>query len=173
MLEYKTQKHNIRALVSKYIIEVVTLDAKHFNYSKYKLCNLILIKFALKFRSNYAQELIFEEKEYLQFTLHKENINYYTDIKRGVDGLNESEMIREIFSAYAILPPFLRELNLFREKITFILSAHKEYRVLKLHTINGIIEGRVEKVFRDKKTGYLQIKVNSNNYYISQTEIIS
>lgn len=82
-------------------------------------------------------------------------------------------MIREIFSAYAILPPFLRELNLFREKITFILSAYKEYRVLKLHTIDGIIEGRVEKIFRNKSTSYLQIQVNSNNYYISQTEIIS
>lgn len=173
MLKINTEKDNIRALVPKYILEIIAKDTEHFQISKYKLCNLILLKFSLRFRSNHCQEMSFEEKEYLQFTLHKENTGFYNEIRKGIDGINESEMIREIFSSYAVLPSFLRELNLFREKIAFLMSAHKEYRVLKLHTINGIVEGRIEKIDRNGGENYLQASINGKYYYISQIEIVS
>lgn len=166
-------KDNIRALVPVYITEIIEKDIKHFQVSKYKLCNLILIKFSLRFRANYCQEIAFEKKEYLQFALHKENIKYYSELRKGVDGMNESDMIREIFLSYAVLPPFLREINLYREKIAFLMTAQKEYRVLKIHTLGGIIEGRIERIFRDKETGYLLIEVNEEEYYVSHIEIIS
>lgn len=173
MLKINAEKDNIRALVPKYILEIIAKDVEHFQISKYKLCNLILLKFSLRFRSNHCQEMAFEEREYLQFTLHKENTGFYIEIRKGINGMNESEMIREIFSSYAVLPSFLREVNLFREKIAFLMSSHKEYRVLKFHTVEGIVEGRIEKIDRNKKENYLQILVNGKSYYISQIEIIS
>lgn len=165
-------KDNIRALVPKYLIEVINRDIKHFSISKYKLCNDILVKFSLKFRSNYCQDMFFEQGEYLQFNLYKQNISYYNSLRKGIDGINESEMIREIFSSYAILPPFLREVHLYREKIAFLITAQKGYRVLKIHTRGGIVEGRIEKIFRNDETNYLMITLNNKNYYISQIEII-
>lgn len=166
-------KDNIRALVPKYLMEIIVKDTKHFSISRYKLCNDILVKFSLKFRSNYCQDMMsFEQGEYLQFNLYKQNIAYYNSLRTGVDGITESEMIREIFSAYGILPPFLREINLFREKIAFLISAQKEYRVLKIHTRTGIVEGRIENIYRNEETDYLMIMINGRSYYVSQIEII-
>lgn len=166
-------KDNIRALVPKYLIEVINKDVEHFSISKYKLCNDILVKFSLKFRLNYCQDMMcFEQGEYLQFNLYKQNIVYYNNLRKETNGITESEMIREIFLSYGILPPFLREINLFREKIAFLISAQKEYRVLKIHTQTGIIEGRVESIYRNKETDYFMIVICSKPYYISQIEII-
>lgn len=165
-------KDNIRALVPKYLMEVIEKDRKHFSVSKYKLCNDILVKFSLKFRSNYCQDMFFEQGEYLQFNLYKQNIAYYHSMRNGIEGISESEMIREIFSSYGILPPFLREINLFREKIAFLITAQKEYRVLKIHTREGVVEGRIENIYRNEDTGYLMIVLNGKSYYISHTEII-
>ncbi len=173
MLNKGTEKYNIKVLVTKYILEILEKDIKHFRISKNKLSNLILIKFSLKFQSDYFQEMNFEEKEYLQFTLHKENINYYSQMKRATNGLNESEMIREIFSSYAVLPSFLRELSIFREKVSFLNIALKERKKLKLHTTQGIIETNINKILRDKGTGYLQIETDTERYFISQIEIIN
>ena len=100
-------KDNIRALVPKYLIEVINRDVKHFSVSRYKLCNDILVKFSLKFRSNYCQDMMsFEQGEYLQFNLYKQNIVYYNSLRKGIDGITESEMIREIFSSYGIYRHF-------------------------------------------------------------------
>lgn len=113
------------------------------------------------------------EKEYIQFSLNKENKKYYEELSKQMEDLNDSEIIREIFLSYAVLPPFLRELNLFREKIVFLNTAQKEYRILKLHTSDGVLESRVKKIFRDKKTDYLMVTLNDTNYFISQIRIIN
>ena len=172
VLNKTIEKVNIRALVNNYILEIIGEDIQHFGITKYKLCNLILIKFSLKYRSNYFQEMSYESKSYLQFALHKENIIYYNELKKGID-INESEMIREIFSSYAILPAFLREIHLFKEKISFLMTAQKEYRVLKLHTKFGVVEGRIEVVLRDKESDYLKVIVNGSDYFVSQLEVIN
>lgn len=166
-------KQKVKASVPKYLVEILEVDLKHFSLPKERLCNKILLKFSLKFRSNYNQEMIFEEKDILQFSLNKENRTYYAELCQQMEKLSESEIIREIFLSYAVLPPFLRETHLFREKIVFLNTAQKEYRILKVHTSDGVIESRVEKIFRDKATGYLKITLNSKDYFIGQIRIIS
>lgn len=166
-------KQKIKASVPKYLIKILETDLTHFSISKEGLCNEILLKFSLKFRSNYYQEMFFEEKEYIQFSLNKENKKYYEELSKQMEDLNDSEIIREIFLSYAVLPPFLRELNLFREKIVFLNTAQKEYRILKFHTFDGVLESRVKKIFRDKKTDYLMVTLNDTNYFISQIRIIN
>ena len=66
----------------------------------------------------------------------------------------------------------MREINLFREKIAFLISAQKEYRVLKIHTRTGIAEGRIKSIYRNEDTDYLMILLDEKSYYISQIEII-
>lgn len=166
-------KKKMRVLVPKLIIDVLEKDCEFFGMTKEKLCNEILLKFSLKFRSRYQEELIFEEKEYLQFNLSKANQRYYSELLNELKNTNESEVVREIFSSYAVLIPFLREMNLFREKIIFLSSASKEYRVLKIDTPNGIVEGRVERIFRCKETDYLKLEVNEKEYYVGQLRVIT
>lgn len=166
-------KKKIRVLVPTFILEILEKDCEFFGLTKEKLCNEIFLKFSLKFRSRYQDEMIFEEKEYLQFTLNKANQRYYTDLLKELSEANDSEIIREIFSTYSVLVPFLREIYLFREKVIFLHSAMKEYRVLKIDTPNGIEEGRVSKIYRCKETGYFKLDINESNYYVGQIRVIS
>lgn len=166
-------KKKIRVQIPSLIMEILTIDSEFFNVTKERLCNEVLYKFSLRFRSNYQSDLYYEDKVYLQFTLNKDNQRYYDDLIKQSIGLSESEIIREIFSSYAIFHPSLRELYLYREKIAFISSAIKEYRVLKIDTCDGVIEGKINKLFRCKKLGYLKIEINDKSYYLSKSRIIS
>ncbi|MGL5964962.1 MAG: hypothetical protein ACRCZR_05810 [Cetobacterium sp.] len=166
-------KKKIRVLVPTFVLEMLTEDCDFFGVTKEKLCNEIFLKFSLKFRSRYQEDMMFEEKEYLQFTLNKANQRYYTDLIKEVPEVNDSEIIREIFSTYSVLAPFLREIYLFREKIIFLHSAIKEYRVLKIDTPNGIVEGRILQIYRCKETNYLKLDINESNYYVGQIRVIS
>lgn len=173
MLRKYTEKSNIKVLVSKYVKEILEEDTKHFNIPKYDLCNRILIKFFLRIDTNFSRLRPFEEKEYLQFSLQKDNIPRYIELKKLMKDKTESEMIREIFVSYTTLPPFLREINLFEEKIVFLMTAKKEYKKLKLYTDEGIIEGKIDSLKRNKINNYLEIEINSRKYYISRVEIIN
>ncbi|MGL4538103.1 MAG: hypothetical protein ACRCUD_03275 [Cetobacterium sp.] len=166
-------KKKIRVLVPAFILEILEKDCAFFGVTKEKLCNEIFLKFSLKFRSRYQDEMIFEEKEYLQFSLNKANQRYYTDLMKELSDINDSEITREIFSTYSVLIPFLRELYLYREKIIFLYSASREYRVLRIDTPNGFIEGRVSEIFRCKETNYLKLKINESVYYVGQIRVIS
>jgi len=173
MLRKYTEKSNIKVLVSKYVKEILEEDTKHFNIPKYDLCNRILIKFFLRTDTNFSRLTPFEEKEYLQFSLQKDNIPRYIELKKLMKEKTESEMIREIFVSYTTLPPFLREINLFEEKIVFLMTAKKEYKNLKLYTDEGIIEGKIDSLKRNKINNYLEIEINSRKYYIGRVEIIN
>ncbi|ASC03205.1 DeoR family transcriptional regulator [Fusobacterium polymorphum] len=173
MLRKYTEKSNIKVLVSKYVKEILEEDTKHFNIPKYDLCNRILIKFFLRTDTNFSRLTPFEEKEYLQFSLQKDNIPRYIELKKLMKEKTESEMIREIFVSYTTLPPFLREINLFEEKIVFLITAKKEYKKLKLYTDEGIIEGKINSLKRNEINNYLEVEINSKKYYISRVEIIN
>lgn len=173
-IEYKlTEKNNIKVLVAKYIKEIIDKDSEHFKISKYDLCNKILIKFSLKETTHFLNIPPFEEKEYLQFGLQKDNTSRFLELKKIKNNKTESEIIREIFSCYTTLPPFLRETNLFEEKIVYLISAKKEFKNLKFYSEKGIVEGKIERIGRNPKDNYLEIEINSEKYYVSRIEIIT
>lgn len=165
-------KQKIRVLVPKLVIEVLERDSKFFGVTKEKLCNEILFKFSSKIKLSYHEELVFEEKEYLQFNLNKVNQRYYSELLSELRNTNESEVIRSIFSSYAVLIPALREMNLFREKTIFLKVSDKESKILKMDTPNGIIEGRIEKIFRCQEEGYLKLKVDKKEFYLGKIRVI-
>lgn len=166
-------KKKIRVLVPTFILETLERDCEFFGLTKEKLCNEIFLKFSLKFRSRYQDDMIFENKEYLQFTLNKANQRYYADLLKELAESNDSEIVREIFSTYSVLAPFLREIYLFREKIIFLHSSMKEYRVLRVDTQHGIVEGRISRIYRCQENNYLKIDIEEQSYYVGQTRVIS
>lgn len=173
MLKKESEKVNIKALVPIYIREILDEDIKHFRMAKYTLCNQILIKFSRCSDNNFSKITPFEKKEYLQFAVQKENITRYSELRELNKDKTESEMIREIFASYTTMPPFLREINLFEEKIVFLMTAKKEYKKLKLHTDDGFIEGKIEDIRRNEENNYLEVIINSKSYYISRLTIIN
>lgn len=170
---YLLQGGKIKVNVPNFLVEILDKDIEHFNLSKNGLYNLIFLKYALKFRSNYSEEFGFDDKKYIQIQLNKENRKLFRDITKDQIQLSNSEIMREILLAYAVMPSFIRESILYREKIAFIKNSQKEYRVLKIRTPEGIVEDRIEKLFRDEKDNYFRIRVAKKDYYISQCEVIS
>lgn len=166
-------KKKIRVLVPKLVKDTIESDCKVWGITKERLCNEILLKFSLKMNTSYKEEMIFEEKEYIQFNLNKTNQTYYFDLLEQSITTNESEVLRNIFLSYARLVPFLREIYLFRERIIFLNLVNKECRTLKLETPMGIIEGKIEKLFRCEETDYLKIKVNKEQFFIGQVRVLS
>ena len=114
-----------KVLVPVFLLEILEKDCSFFKISKDNLCNQILLKFSLRFCLKYQEEMMFEETNYLQFNIHKDNQRLFDELSRKVKELSDSDLLREVFLAYAILPPFLRETHLFKEKINFLNSSYK------------------------------------------------
>ena len=117
--------------------------------------------------------MLFEDKGYLQFTLNKSNQRYYVELLKNEIEVTDSEILREVFLRYAVLKPFLREIYLFREKLTFMYSSMKESKLLKIDSKLGIIEGKIEKIYRCKETNYLKILINGQCFYYGEIRVIS
>ena len=88
-------KTKIKASVPKFLLEVLEEDLKQFSIAKERLCNIILLKFSSKSSPNYNQEMIFESRKYLQFTLNKNNVSYFDKLSQRKKDMNNSEIIRE------------------------------------------------------------------------------
>lgn len=102
-------KEKIKVAVPEFVLKTLKEDQKHFDITKEKLCNEILLKFSIENLNCYC-DIQFNKNEYLQFNLNKTNKIYYEELSKKIDGKNDSEKIRKIFSEYAILQPFVREL---------------------------------------------------------------
>lgn len=162
-----------KVLVPVFLLEILEKDCSFFKISKDNLCNQILLKFSLRFYLKYQEDMIFEENDYLQFNIHKDNQRLFSELSRRVKELSDSDLLREVFLAYAILPPFLRETYLFKEKVNFLHSSYKDQKVIKIDSLSEIIEGKVEKIFRCLNTDYLKIMIHKKEFYVSQIRVIS
>lgn len=162
-----------KVLVPVFLLEILEKDCSFFKISKDNLCNQILLKFSLRFCLKYQEDMIFEENDYLQFNIHKDNQRLFIELSRRVKELSDSELLREVFLAYATLPPFLRETHLFKEKVNFLHSSYKDQKVIKIDSLSEIIEGKVEKIFRCPNTDYLKIMIHKKEFYLSQIRVIS
>lgn len=162
-----------KVLVPVFLLEILEKDCSFFKISKDNLCNQILLKFSLRFCLKYQEDMIFEENDYLQFNIHKDNQRLFSELSRRVKELSDSDLLREVFLAYAILPPFLRETNLFKEKVNFLHSSYRDQKVIKIDSLSEIIEGKVEKIFRCPNTDYLKIMIHKKEFYVSQIRVIS
>ena len=162
-----------KVLVPVFLLEILEKDYSFFKISKDNLCNQILLKFSLRFCLKYQEEMMFEETNYLQFNIHKDNQRLFDELSKKVKELSDSDLLREVFLAYAILPPFLRETHLFKEKINFLNSSYKDKKIIKIDSLSEIIEGKVEKIFRCPNTDYLKIMIHKKEFYMSQIRVIS
>ena len=105
--------------VSKLVLDILDRDAKQFNMTKERLCNEILITFSIREVKEIEREDL-DEKAILQFTLSRANAEYYSIISKKIE--NEPKFLRSIFTTYAHLNPFYREIMMFRDKLITLKS---------------------------------------------------
>ncbi|MGL5639134.1 MAG: hypothetical protein ACRCW7_07300 [Cetobacterium sp.] len=130
-------KKRIKIMVSKLILDILDRDSKHFNMTREKLCNEILIIFSIRKMQGIDREDL-DEKAYLQFTLSQSTTEYYKAVSRDIQ--DEPKFIRNIFTGYANLNPFYREIILFRDKLIVL----KDY-CLKKEKVHISIGGPIRK----------------------------
>ena len=152
-----------KVLVPVFLLEILEKDCSFFKISKDNLCNQILLKFSLRFCLKYQEDMIFEENDYLQFNIQKDNQRLFSELSRRVKELSDSDLLREV----------LRETHLFKEKVNFLHSSYKDQKVIKIDSLSEIIEGKVEKIFRCLNTDYLKIMIHKKEFYVSQIRVIS
>jgi len=165
-------KERIRVLMPEYVIGVLDKDCEHFSMSRENLCNEVLLKISLKSQPPFHKDLIYGKRNYLQFALHKKNRKFYENLLRENKVENESELIRQIFSCYAILPPFLREVYLFREKVEFFRKAISGKTPVKLECDGEIFDCPVRVLEISKESGYLEMDIPAGRRLVSLVRVV-
>lgn len=162
-------KKRIKIMVSKLVLDILERDSNHFNMTKERLCNEILVIFSIRKMSGIPREEL-DEKAYLQFTLSQSSSEYYGSISREIE--DEPKFIRDIFTSYTHLNPFYREIILFRDKLIVL----KDY-ILRKEKIHISIGNRLETVTIEeiKKchlTDYIKLKTSIGEFYMNELRII-
>ncbi|MGL4451141.1 hypothetical protein [Cetobacterium sp.] len=162
-------KKRIKIMVSKLILDILDRDSKHFNLTREKLCNEILIIFSIRKIEGIEREEL-DEKIYLQFTLTQSTTEYYKAISNGIQ--DEPKFIRSIFTGYAHLNPFYREIILFRDKLIVLKDYCLKKEKLHISIGNRLEEVIVEEIKRCQMTDYIKLRTDKGEFYMNELRII-
>lgn len=156
--------------VSKLVLDILDRDAKQFNMTKERLCNEILITFSIRDVKEIEREDL-DEKAILQFTLSRSTSEYYNIISKKIE--NEPKFLRSIFTTYAHLNPFYREIMMFRDRLITL----KDY-ISRKEKIYISIGTRVEEVLiidiiRCPITDYIKLRTqDKGEFYLNEFRMI-
>lgn len=156
--------------VSKLVLDILDRDAKQFNMTKERLCNEILITFSIRDVKEIEREDL-DEKAILQFTLSRSTSEYYNIISKKIE--NEPKFLRSIFTTYAHLNPFYREIIMFRDRLITL----KDY-ISRKEKIYISIGTRVEEVLiidiiRCPITDYIKLRTqDKGEFYLNEFRMI-
>lgn len=156
-------------MVSKLVLDVLDRDSKHFNITKERLCSEILIIFSIRKMPGIEREEL-DEKAYLQFTLNQSSSVYYESICNEIN--DEPKFIRNIFTSYAHLNPFYREIILFRDKLIVLKDYITRKESVHISVGNRLETVLIEEVRRCQMTDYIKLKTNMGEFYMNELRII-
>lgn len=159
----------VKIKVSRLVLDTLERDSKHFQITKEKLCNEILVTFSIRKMQEIEIEDL-DEKAYLQFTMNRATFEYYKMISKNIE--NEVEFIRNLFTNYTHLNPFYREIILFRDKLIVLKNYISKKEKIHISFNNRLEEVIVEKIIRCPMTDYIKLKTNKGEYYLNELRII-
>ena len=165
------KKKKVRVQVPKLVREIIERDSAHFNITRKKLCNLIILKMGYRSKVDLVKELCNLEKVYLQFNLNSECLNFYLDILKSNGNTNESEVIRGILLTYINLNSFLREKILFEEQVAYFEYLKKFREHVKVVIGNKITEEKIVRIFPCPSTHYIRVAFEKHEEYLSKLKI--
>ena len=165
------KKKKVRVQVPKLVREILERDSAHFNITREKLCNLIILKVGYRSKFDLAKELCNLEKVYLQFNLNSQCLNFYLDILKSNGNTNESEVIRSILLTYINLNSFLREKILFEEQLAYFEYLKKSEDSVKVVVGDRIMEEKVIRIFPCPKTHYIRVAFEKHEDYLSRLKV--
>lgn len=166
-------KKKRKLLLPDIVIEILDHDAKHFDMTREKLCNEIIIKLGYKERLSLSSEIKFTSKKYIQFNLGMIAGKVYDDIFQRSEDISDPELMRSIFNAYFNYHPYVREYILFKEKITYLERLQKKGEEVIVSTNHTIIRGTISSINRCSETQFRKIVIGDTEEYISKIKIVS
>lgn len=161
------KKKKIKVLVYKLILEILERDAKHFNITREKLCNEVIIK--LGYRSfNNGNDIKYETKDFLQFNLNTVSKKFYDDIVKQNHSTNESEILRNILMNYVNFNPYIREQIIQDEKVIYFEHIIKEQKPIRVSIGDEIEVLKVLSLERCPVTNYILVVFENKKEYLSK-----
>lgn len=165
----KMSKKRIKIMISKLVLDILDRDSKHFNLTKERLCNEILVIFSIRKMHGVMREEL-DEKAYLQFSLSQSSSVYYGSICDGID--DEPKFVRNIFTGYAHLNPFYREIILFRDKLIVLKDYISRKESVHISIGNRVETVIIEEIKRCQLTDYIKLKTDMGEFYMNELRII-
>lgn len=156
--------------VSKLVLDILDRDAKQFNMTKERLCNEILITFSIREVKEIEREDL-DEKAILQFTLSRANAEYYSIISKKIE--NEPKFLRSIFTTYAHLNPFYREIMMFRDKLITLKSYISKKEKIYISIGTKVEEVLITEIIRCPITDYIKLRTqDKGEFFLNEFRII-
>lgn len=156
--------------VSKLVLDILDRDAKQFNMTKERLCNEILITFSVREVKEIKREDL-DEKAILQFTLNRANSEFYSIISKNIE--NEPKFLRSIFTTYAHLNPFYREIMMFRDKLITLKNYISKKEKIYISIGTRVEEVLITEIIRCPITDYIKLRTqDKGEFFLNEFRII-
>lgn len=171
-------ENKVRVTIPEYIDEILNTDRYDFNISKNELCNKIFYAFHLTASDHHTHSKK-QSSTMLQFTLNKDNFDFWIDHFPKQTIKNKSEYFRNIIFAYCNQPRYKREISLNQVSVERINKAIAEQKQLRIRYKNGlrIIEPYAllhsENETRNYIFAYCIKKQDYCNYRLANIEAVS
>lgn len=157
-------RKKIKVSIAKLVKEILEEDMKYFNYTRERICNLIIQELGYEKPLSLLQEKMSDqEKVLITFNLYEKNTSYFNDMLRESGEETERDFLRKIFSTYINFQPSIRE-KIIRKDIFYELDkARKRNKMIKISHNNQILTVKPLGLERDNKTGYNYLRSLLNN----------
>lgn len=125
-------RKRVRVSVPNFVKEIMEEDMKYYNFSKDKICNIIIQRLGFEHTQSLHKKVI-DNTSILNFNLNEKNTELFDEMFKLSKEKIESEFFRKVFSTYANFHPFLREKILNLELFKVLESAINKNKKIKIY----------------------------------------
>lgn len=156
-------RKKIKITVPKLVKEILEQDMEYFNYTKEKLCNLIIQELGYEKTIPLYEKMENEDKAIITFNLYEKNTAYFNDMLKESKEETERDFLRRIFSTYINFHPSIREKVIRKELFTELEKAQKRNKMIKISHKAEILTIKALGLERNNETGYNYIRAIKEN----------
>lgn len=166
-------RKKIKVSIPRLVKEILEQDMEYFNYTREKLCNLIIQELGYEKTIPLHEKMEDEDKVVINFNLYEKNTIYFNDMLKESKEETEREFLRRIFSTYVNFHPSIREKVIRKELFNELEKARKRNKMIKVSHKTEILTIKALGLERDNETGYNYIRaIKDNQEYLYKVKDI-
>lgn len=166
-------RKKIKVSIPRLVKEIIEQDMEYFNYTREKLCNLIIQELGYEKTIPLHEKMEEEDKVLINFNLYEKNTVYFSDMLKESDEETEREFLRRVLSTYVNFHPSIREKVVRKELFTELEKAKKRNKQVKVSHKEEILTVKALGLERDDETGYNYLKaIRDNQEYLYKVKDI-